>query len=386
MDGVSRIHVNGKEIILIPTTHVSQASIDLVKQVIEEERPDSVCVELDEKRYETIKNPTAWEQTDLIKVIKSKQVGFMLANFALSSYQKKLADKLGTTPGGEMLQGIKSAEEFNAEVVLADRDIQTTFLRIWRALSLKEKGRLVTSLFSSEDDDDDEEMDAQALNELLEGDALEGVLSEMKGEFPAIGDILIHERDQYLSQKIKQAPGEKVVAVLGAAHIPGIVAEIHNDIDLTEMSAVPSKNPVGKIIGWALPLVIIGLIVYGFATGFQAGFEQLSAWILWNSGLAALFTAVALGHPLSILTSFVMAPFATLNPLVAVGWFSGLVQASVKKPTVKDLHDVPTDIFSLKGFYRNKVLRVFMVVILANIGGSIGNLVGGLGLLTNLFG
>lgn len=384
MDTVSRVHVNGKEIILVPTAHVSQASIELVKQVVEEEQPDSVCIELDAKRYENIKNPTAWEQTDLIKVIKTKQVGFMLANFALSSYQKKMADKLGTTPGGEMLQGIKSAETCGAELVLADRDIQTTFLRIWRALSLKEKYNLFVGLFVS--GDDDEEIDDKALNEMLQSDTLDGMLADMKEEFPAIGQILIHERDQYLSQMIKRAPGNKVVAVLGAAHIPGILEEINKDIDLTEISTVPAKKSIGKIVGWAIPILIVGLIVYGFVTGFQTGVEQLSAWILWNSGLAALFTALALGHPLSVLTSLVMAPFATLNPLVAVGWFSGLMQATVKKPTVKDLHDVPADIFSLKGFYRNKVLRVFMVVIFANIGGSLGNLIGGLGLLTNLFG
>ncbi len=384
LDTTSRVQLGEKEIILVPTAHVSQKSVELVKQVIEQERPDSVCVELDDKRYANIKNPKAWEQTDIIKVVKTGRVGFMLANLALSSYQKKLAKKLETTVGGEMLQGISSAEEVGAELVLADRDIQTTFLRIWRKFSLWEKCKMLTSIFFQFDDK--EEINEEGLTQLLESDMLQGMLSDMKKEFPKIGEILIHERDQYLSDKIKNAPGTKVVAVLGAAHVPGIMEEIHKSIDLEEISTVPKKKSIGKIIGWAIPLCIIGLLVYGFVNGMQNGFAQLGTWVLWTGCLAAIFTLLCLGHPLSIITSFITAPFTALHPLLAVGWFTGLVQASVQKPTVQDLHDVQTDIFRLKGFMKNRVLKVLMVVIFANIGASIGTFIAGADLIKNLFG
>ena len=118
---ITRVQYQDKELILIATAHVSKASAELVKEVIDREQPDSICVELDEDRYNNIKNPKGWSDTDLTKVIKDGKVGFMLANLVLGSYQKKLAKQLDTNVGQEMIQGIRSAEETGAELVLADR-------------------------------------------------------------------------------------------------------------------------------------------------------------------------------------------------------------------------------------------------------------------------
>jgi pheromone shutdown-related protein TraB len=382
-DPVTRLMVDGKEIILIGTAHVSQQSAELVKKIIEEERPDSVCIELDEKRYDTIQNPKAWESTDIISVIKSKRVGFLLANLALSSYQKRIAQKLNVTVGAEMLQGIQSAKEVDAQLVLADRDIQTTFLRIWRKLSLWEKLKLISALIFSFDDSND--VSESDLQEMLEGDILESMLGEIRESFPKIGDILISERDQFLSHKIKNAPGDKVVAVLGGAHVPGVKLAIHQTIDVEAINTVPPKKNTGKILGWIIPAVIVGLLLYSFTAGVQAGLEQILVWILWNGTLAALCTLLVLGHPLSILTSFVVAPISSLNPFLAVGWFSGLVQATVQKPTVQDLHQIHDDITSVKGFFRNKMLKALLVVVFANIGSSIGTFIAGADIIQNLF-
>lgn len=386
LETCTRINVNDKEIILVPTAHISQESVELVKQVIDAEKPDSVCIELDENRYENLKNPKAWEQTDLVKVIKQKRVWFMLANLLLSSYQKRLAEKLGTKVGGEMLQAIESAEENDAEIVLADRDIQTTFQRIWRLMKFKEKVTLLSGLIlPEEDDDNEEELSEEALQELLKSDMLEGMLADVEDELPQVGQVLIHERDQFLSQKIKNAPGKKVVAVLGGAHVPGVSEEIYKDIDIEPLTTLPPKKPIGKIIAWAIPIIIIALLIYTFVTNFETGIQSLGSWVVWNGGLAALFTLIITRHPLTVLTSLCLAPFTSLNPTIAVGWFSGLVQAMVQKPTVKDLQDVQTDIFSLKGFFSNKVLKVLLVVIFANIGSSIGTFIAGADIITKLF-
>lgn len=381
-DPVTRFHLDEKEIILIGTAHVSQQSAELVRTVIAQEQPDSVCIELDEKRFETMQNPKTWESTDLVEVIKQKRVGFMLANLALSSYQKRIAQKLDVQVGGEMLQGIASAKECGADLVLADRDIQTTFLRIWRKLNLWEKCKLITSLlFSFGDDESVEESDLQAL---MQEDMLESVLHDIRETFPKIGDILIHERDQHLAQKIKTAPGNKVVAVLGAAHIPGVLQEIHKEVDLEEICRLPKGKPIGKIVGWLIPITIIALIIYSFTGGVEAGLSQIVSWVLWNGSLAALCTLLVLGHPFSILTSFVVAPISSLNPLLAVGWFSGLVQAAVQKPTVQDLLQVHDDILSPKRLLRNKVLKTLLVVVAANLGSTIGTLIAGADIIKNL--
>ena len=382
-ENVTTLDYQGKKIILIATAHVSKDSAELVKQIIEEERPDSVCIELDEDRYNSIQNPNAWEKTDIVKVIKEKKVGFLVANLALASYQKKIAKNLNTNVGGEMIQGIESAKELGATLVLADRKIQTTFLRIWRKLSLWEKGKLLVSLLFS--DDDDATISNEDLQELLKADMLETALADIRKQFPKIGDILISERDQYLAAKIKEAPGEKIVAVLGGAHVPGVKQEIYRTQDIDSISTIPSKSPVSKIVGWLIPAALIGLLFYAFFVNIQTGLQQLSVWVLWTGVLAAVFTALSLAHPLSILTSLVAAPFTTINPVLACGWFTGLVEASIKKPTVKDIQRIPEDIFSFKGFFKNRFLRIILVVFMANLGASIGTFMAGAGIIRNLF-
>ena len=380
---ITQLQYQDKEILLVGTAHVSKESAALVKQVIEEQHPDSVCVELDADRYQNIQNPKAWESTDVLKVIKTKKTGFLLANLALSSYQKRIAKQLNVSVGAEMLQGIESAKETGAELVLADRNIQTTFLRIWRKLNLWEKAKLLFSFVLSSSDES--EITDETLQELLQTDMLEAVLKDMRKQFPKIGDILISERDQYLAAKIKNAPGKKVVAVLGGAHVPGVKEEIFKEQDLEKITEIPPKKPYGKIFGWTLSAAIVGLIVYGFFVNTQTGLRQLSSWVLWNGGLAALFVSLALPHPLSILTALVAAPITSLNPMLACGWFAGLTQATVRKPTVQDVMDVHKDIFSFKGFFKNRFLKALVVVVLGNIGSSLGTYIAGIDIIKNLF-
>ncbi|MFC2069298.1 TraB/GumN family protein [Chloroflexota bacterium] len=382
-DNVVRLAYQDKEIILIRTAHVSQESADLVKRVIDEEKPDSICIELDEGRYQNLQNPKSWEHTDVIQVIKTKKTGFLLANIVLGSFQKKIAKQLGTVVGQEMLQGIKSAKETGAELVLADRNIQITFLRIWRKLGLWEKIKLFFSLLYSFGEEI--ELSSEDVNDLLKDETLESVVFEMRKKFPVIGEVLISERDQYLANKIKEAPGKKVVAILGGAHVPGVKEEIFKRQDIDRITEVPRGSPVVKIIGWTIPVVIIGLFIYGFAINIQTGLQQLSVWVLWNSALAAIFTALVLGHPLSILTALVTAPFTSMNPFLACGWLAGIVEATIRKPTVQDINNISQDIFSFKRFFRNRFLKALAVVIMANIGSSIGTFIAGTNIIKNLF-
>lgn len=382
---ITRVQYQDKEIILIATAHVSKQSAELVKAVIEQEKPNSICVELDEDRYKNIKNPKAWADTDLVQVIKEKKVGFMLANLVLGSYQKKLAKQLDTNVGQEMVQGIKSAEETGADLVLADRSIQTTFMRIWRKMTLKEKFDLLLNLFFALDDEEESEITDEEIAKLLQKDMLEGAMANMKEEFPKIGDILLCERDQHLANKIKNAPGPKVVAVLGGAHVAGVQEEIFKEQNMQEISTVPPAGKTAKVIGWAIPIAIVALIAYGFAQGVETGMQQIVSWILWNGSLAALFTAIMLGHPLSILTAFVVAPISSLNPMLACGWFAGLMEAHVRKPKVEDVSNISNDIFSIKGLFHNRFLRTLLIVIMANLGSSLGTIIAGLDIIKNVF-
>ena len=374
-ENITRLYVNNKEIILIGTAHVSRQSAEQVKEVIDREQPDSVCIELDEQRYQSIIDNNKWKQTDIFKVIKDKKATLLLMNLAISSFQNRMAKQFDIKPGQEMIQGIASANENGAEIVLADRNIQTTFSRIWHNLGWTGKSQLLTSVFFSIFSKDT--ISEEELENMKSQDTLNAVLAEFTESFPKLKTPLIDERDQYLAQKIKKAPGEKVVAVLGAAHVPGITKEIYKEQDLVKLSAIPPKSIVPKILGWAIPVLIVALIAFTFIANPSAGFDQAFSWILWTGTMAAVGAAVALGHPLAIIAAFITAPVTALHPILASGWFSGLVQAYIKRPTIADFETLSEDVFTIKGFWRNKVTRVLLVVVLTNLVGSLGTFIGG---------
>lgn len=381
-DKLIRLDFRGKEIILIPTAHVSQESAKLVRETIEEEKPDSICIELDEQRYKNLKNPDAWKNTNIIDIIKQKKVTLLIANLILSSYQKNIAKKLKTKPGQEMIEGMKASEEFGINLVLADRSIQTTFMRIWRKMGFFERIKLFFSLMSIDDDEDVSEEDLQ---KLIERDNLELAIEDMGKDYPQIAATLLHERDKYLAYNIKNAPGDKVIAILGAAHTPGVEEEVFKEQNIEELNKIPPKSLAGKVIPWLIPILIVVLIGLGFKQSMNTGMAQIKSWFLFNSVLAALLTALCLPHPLSVLTAFVAAPFTSINPMLACGWFAGLVEASLKKPTVEDVNNIPEDIFSIKAWIHNKFLKALLVVILANIGSSIGTIIAGSKIIQSLF-
>jgi pheromone shutdown-related protein TraB len=380
---ITRITVNGKDIILIGTAHVSKQSAEQVKQVIEEERPDTVCVELDEQRYQSVMDSERWRSMDIFKVIREKKTTLLFMNLAISSFQNRMAKQFGIKPGQEMIQGVQSAEEIGADLVLADRNIQTTFSRIWGNLGFRGKGKLITSVFAGIIFQ--EKVSEADMERMKQQDTLNAAMHEFSKAFPGLKAPLIDERDQYLAQKIKDAPGEKIVAVLGAAHVPGILKEIHNEQNLDELTSVPPKSKIPKLIGWAIPLLILSIIAYTFINNPAAGTEQMISWLLWNGSFAAIGAAIAFGHPLAVLTAFVIAPISSLNPLMAAGWFSGMVQAYIRRPHVGDLELLSDDVQTMKGFWNNKVTRILLVVIFSNIGSTIGTMIGGADVLRVFF-
>ncbi|MCR4443433.1 MAG: TraB/GumN family protein [Peptococcaceae bacterium] len=372
---VQRISCLDKEIVLIGTAHVSRQSAEEVKEVIEKEKPSSVCVELCQARYDSIVDSDRWKKMDIIKVIKERKAVLLLVNLVLSSFQGRLARQFGIKPGQEMLQGIESARNVEAELVLADRNIQTTFVRTWRSLGFFNKLKLffllILSIF------DNEELSEEELEKLKTEDMLTLALSDFSCSFPQLKKVLIDERDMYLAQKIKEAPGPKVVAVVGAGHLPGIMERIAENHDLDELASLPPRSVAGRIAGWLIPLLILGIIVSTFSIDRSVGKEQITLWILWNGSLAAIGTILAFGHPLSVAAAFIAAPITSLNPLLAAGWFAGLSEAYIRRPSVEDFERLPGDIFTLKGFWRNKVTHILLVVAAANLGSVAGTFIGG---------
>ncbi|MBN2396175.1 MAG: TraB/GumN family protein [Candidatus Atribacteria bacterium] len=371
---IHHIALDNKNIYLIGTAHVSKLSADTVKKFIEEEKPDSVCVELCSSRFQSITNPDKWKNMDIINIIKQKKALLLLVNMILSAFQKRLARQLGINPGQEMIQAIESAKENNIQLILADRDIQVTFTRIWRKLSFFGKFRLffmlLLSIFNKEDISEEE------IEKLKSEDILTAALQDLATSFPRLKNTLIDERDQYLAEKIRNAPGEKILAVVGAGHVPGIKQEIFQDHDLNLLNSIPKSAAWLKWLLWIIPIGIILIIFSTFRLSTVSGLNQIFYWFIWNGSLSALGTIIAAAHPLSILTAFVAAPITSLNPLLAAGWFAGIVEALIRKPKVQDFENLG-DITNLGDFFSNRVTKILLIVALSNLGSSLGTFIGG---------
>lgn len=379
-----RMYIDGKEIMLIATAHVSKTSVELVKETIEAEKPDSVCIELCESRYATLEQKDKWAEMDIVKVIKQKKAMLLLTNMIMSSYQKRIGKQLGIDPGQEMMQGIASAKEYEANLVLADRDIQTTFKRIWGNMGFFARFKLLTQILLSAFSD--EEISEEELEKMKTEDMLESALHELSDSFPELKETLVDERDKYLANKIKNAKGQKIIAVLGAAHVPGVKKELFKTQNMDELTRIPEKKGIGKYIGWGISILILGLMGYTMYQNRDAGLAQMMSWILWNGSLSALGVLLAFGHPLSILTAFVVAPISSLNPLLAAGWFAGLAEAFIRKPSVRDLENLSEDITSVRGFWKNRVTKILLVVAFSNLGSTIGTFIGGASVIDKFIG
>ena len=364
---------DGKVLYLIGTAHVSGDSVKFVEECINEFEPDTVAVELDKNRMDVLKNRKKYEETDIFDIFRKKKVLFFTVQLIMSGYQKKIAEKTGSAPGSEFKKAIELAEEKDLKLVNADRDISVTLKRTINAMTFKEKAKFFTGMLFG----DDKDVDEKAIEELKKGDMLMQIIGEMQDEFPSLKRTILDERDRYLAANIAQNLGEKTVAVVGAAHVPGILRRLQEEKpaedDLEDINFVPKGSSVTKLIPWIIPLFIIGMFIYGFFNGNTPDtLEAAIWWVVINGTLSALGCALALGHPLTILAGFIAAPITSLNPTIGAGIVTGLVQLYLVRPRVIDLETVSQDTMHLKGWWKNKLSRTLLVSLFSSIGSAIG--------------
>ena len=373
---VHEISFDEKQILLIGTAHISQSSVDEVNSVIDQEKPDTVCIELCSSRHQAMLDKDQWKNMDIYKVVREGKSFLLFANLIMTAFQKRLGSQLGVKPGAEMLEAANAAERVGAELILADRDVKITLQRTWRGMTfwgrMKVLSQLLASLFVRE------EISKEEIEKLKESDALSEAMQMLAEQSPEMKRILIDERDQFMAEKIKLAQGKRIVAVVGAGHVKGLTAELEREHNLAELETVPPPGKIGTWLKWGIPTLIVVLVVYGFFTvETDVSIEMIQRWFLINGTLSALGTAIAFGHPITIATAFVAAPFTSLNPAVAAGWVAGLVEAFLRKPQVRDFESLADDITHLKGFWKNNITRILLVVMFANLGSAIGTFVGG---------
>ena len=385
-DEVRFVEVAGRQFILVGTAHISQESTDLVRRVIETERPDCVCIELDTQRFEALSQKSRWETLDLRQVIRNQQLSALLVNLLLASYQKKLGGALGVTPGMELLEAARVAKELDIPVALCDRDVRVTLRRAWASMGLWKKATLMATLAVSIFEKP--EISEEEMRKLRGQDVLSELMIEIGKALPDLKRVLIDERDGFLSQKISEVEGNRVVAVVGAGHLSGMVEMLSsgNPIDIDEINTIPPMRPIMKWIGWGVPALILSAIVYiGITKGAAVAGQNLLFWIVANGIPTTIGAAISLGHPLVIVGAFFVAPVTSLIPIIGAGYVCAFMQAYMQPPVVAEFESVSDDVGVASRWWRSKLLRVFLVFLLTTFGSMIGTWVGGLEIFSNLF-
>ena len=394
---VTELHHEGTTYYIVGTAHVSKQSVDDVRAVIDRVKPDVVCVELDKVRHEALTKDSAFRDLDVFKVVREGRTLYLLAHLALASYQRRIGASLGVKPGAELLAAVKVAEERGIPVELIDRDINITLKRTWKNLGLWKRSMLLSSLIvgfeedDDEDEDEDEGVTTKTIEDLKEPKALSEMLQELGRAVPQIKKPLIDERDQYLATKsiaagkaIARGPGrpgepehKTVVAVVGAAHVPGMKANWGKPVDLAELDKIPPPGLLWTIIKWAVPILfIVGLFYFWQQSDETSLVDMMLKWILPTSIGAGGLTLLAGGSILSVLTAIVVAPIAAIHPLLGTGMVVGVVEAWRRRPNVVDCEQLPDDIQTWKGFWKNKVTRILLIAVASGIGTAVGFWVG----------
>jgi len=370
------------QIIIIGTAHVSEKSVAEVIETINREQPDVVAVELCRGRYEALKGEAQVSQIPIKELLSEGKVYFFLIHWLLAYVQKKIGDEMGVQPGAEMISAIDAAEASGAKIALIDRDIQITLQRFWSKMGLIEKMRMLGMLIGAafgiggaEDIDMDTITDQDMVTMLIE---------ELRGIAPTAATVLIDERDAYIAGNILRAAaggGKKIVAVVGAGHRTGIEQYLAHPETIPPsgtLMTVPKKRfSVMKLLG----LGIVGIAIATFALLILSGTPlkllllAFGWWFIINGVLSAAGALIARGHPYSVITAFLVAWLTSLNPMMAAGWFAGLMEAKQRNPSTDDFKKL-IEVETTGSMLDNNLFRVILVAALANIGSMIGTFLG----------
>jgi pheromone shutdown-related protein TraB len=375
---------DGVEYTLIGTAHVSRSSAEAVRALATSDRFDAIAVELCQARYDALTAERKWTDLDLYQIIREGKAGLVMANLALSAYQRRIAEQFGIEPGAEMRAAAVAAAEQKLPLQLVDRDLATTLKRSYASVPWYKRLYLMAGLamgmVSSE------EIDEESIEKLKEGDILESTFTEFAEQSPELYEALIAERDRYMAARLREenrdAAGRRVLVVIGAGHMDGLAkhlegGEAEPGAERAALEQQPRRSNWPRLIPWAIMVLILTGFVIGFTRSPELGWQLVFIWVAINGGLAALGALIARGHPLTVLSAVIAAPITSLNPTIAAGMVTGLVESWLRKPRVADLENLRFDVTTLKGWFRNPATRILLVFFLSNLGSAIGTWVAG---------
>ena len=391
-DIIKTVQHNGSTITLVGTAHVSHKSVQLVEEKIRTGDYDCIAVELCPARHQNLVNNAWWKSLDIFQILRQGKGNLLLINLALSAYQRRLAEKMGIEPGQEMVRAIELAEEHGLPLEVIDRDISTTLQRMYQKVSFWQKLKLFSGLMTSAFVG--EEITEEQIEELKEGDMLHSLVQEFGEVLPSVKAVLIDERDQYMVGKLIQLAespdGPKnILAMVGAGHLVGMIPALNSPPDETALQKLEEKPPprrTGIYIGWGIGLLILSMFAVGYYKSPELGSQLVITWVVINGGFSALGAALALAHPLSILTAFVAAPLTSLNPTIGAGMVVGMVETYLRKPKVSDFESIKSDIGHFSRWWKNGVIRIFLIFFFANLGSMVGTFLAGTSIVHQILG
>ena len=389
-DIIKVIKHGNSTITLVGTAHVSQKSVELIEEKINSDQYDCIAVELCQSRHENMINRSWWKGLDIYEIFRQKKAMLLLINMALSTYQRRLAEKVGVEAGMEMQRAIQLAGQKGIRLEAIDRNITTTLQRLTYRVGLWQKLKLfagiVVGFFIGD------EISEEQIENLKKGDMLNSVIAEFGEDLPQIKEVLIDERDQYMVGNLAllatstNAP-KNIIALVGAGHLAGMVPMFATPPDQMRLQYLDKKPPpsrVGYYITFVITLLVLTAFYIGFNRSAEMGWQLLTTWILAHSIMSALGTALALAHPLTILAAFLVSPVTSLFPAVGTGTVIGLIESYLRKPKVDDFEKLRDDLIHWKMWWKNKVIKVFMVFLFAKIGSAVGTYIAGASIIHHL--
>jgi pheromone shutdown-related protein TraB len=381
---IRQINRDGVEYTLLGTAHVSRASAEAVKEMAGSGEFDAIAVELCQARYSALTAERKWTDLDLYKIIREGKAGLVMANLALSAYQRRIAEQFGIEPGAEMRAATIAAKERDLPLQLVDRDLATTLRRSYASVPWYKRMYLMAGLALGMVSSD--EIDEESIEKLKEGDILESTFTEFAETSPELYQALITERDRYMAARLREENADsserKVLVVIGAGHMEGLARHLETSSvdpvsERQKLEAMPPKARWPRVLPWVIMVLVLSGFLIGFSRSPELGWQLVFIWVAINGGLAALGALLARAHPLTVLSAVIAAPLTSLNPTIAAGMVTGLVESWLRKPRVSDLENLRFDITTVRGWFRNPATRILLVFFLSNLGSAIGTWVAG---------
>jgi pheromone shutdown-related protein TraB len=226
-----------KNLSIIGTSHIARQSVNSVKNTILKEKPDIIALELDKNRLYGLMH----DQKRKISISAIPKIGFkgFLFSWVGSIIQKKLGDYVGVAPGSEMKTAVRLAKKQKARIALIDQNIEITLKRFSKALTWKEKWRLLVDIFNGvvlrKNELEDLNIKKFDLTKVPSKEIIKKLINKMRERYPNICRVLIDERNKIMARNLsylmKEHPEKNILAVVGAGHEEEIIGLIKKDFD-----------------------------------------------------------------------------------------------------------------------------------------------------------